>query len=362
MSEQLCVSVIVPFYNAQFHIQKCIDVLLNQDFTKSFEIILIDDASTDNSKNILNQNNNKKISLYSLTENSGPGAARNLGLKMAKGKYIFFHDVDDTVDPNILTVLYNKAISKDYDLVFCDRRYVENSQNQRNNVFAYPGDKHFENIEIIEEMRKRFYNPLLLLGLFDFTGRLIKRSIIIDNKISFEESLRYLEDETFTWDVLAVIKNAAYIRKQLCSFFVHPNVNTALSEGLNRGFNFSNFKLIKNHIQNCLKRRSVSLNEIQIIGDQAFIFYIISALVSYSRSMLLGKLNRERSVKIRKRLINDIISDPDVSISIKNYVRSKKESFWIPRAIAWRSSKLLELACTIRAKEILKIRRKKLKQ
>ena len=105
MSEQLCVSVIVPFYNAQFHIQKCIDVLLNQDFTKSFEIIMIDDASTDNSKNILNQNNNKKISLYSLTENSGPGAARNLGLKMAKGKYIFFHDVDDTVDPNILTVL-----------------------------------------------------------------------------------------------------------------------------------------------------------------------------------------------------------------------------------------------------------------
>ena len=68
----------------------------------------------------------------------------------------------------------------------------------------------------------------------------------------------------------------------------------------------------------------------------------------------------EKSIKIRKKLINDIISDRDVSNSIKNYIRSKKESFWIPKLIAWRSHKLLEFACTLRAKKILRIRRKKI--
>ena len=207
-------------------------------------------------------------------------------------------------------------------------------------------------------MKKRFYDPLCLMGLFDFAGKLIKRTVIIDNKIFFEESLRYMEDETFVWGLLANIKSAIYIRKQLCSFFVHPNTNTALSEGLNRGFNLLSFKLMKNNIQKNLKKCGIPDIEIKKIGDQAFIFCIISALVSYSRSMILGKVDRGKSIKIRKKLINDIVSDNEVVNSLKNYTRSKKESFWIPKLIAWRSSILLEFACTSRAKEILRIRRK----
>ena len=155
------------------------------------------------------------------------------------------------------------------------------------------------------------------------------------------------------------VKNAIYIRKQLCSFFAHANANTALSEGINRGFNHSNFKLMKNHIQQSLIRQGVSNLETQKISDQAFIYCIISILVSYSRSILLGKIDQKKGAKIRKRLIKDIISDLDVKNSIKNYTRSKDESFWIPKAITFGLSMLLEIACINRAKEILKIRRKK---
>ena len=183
----------------------------------------------------------------------------------------------------------------------------------------------------------------------------------IDNKIFFEESLRYLEDETFSWCVLAYIKNAIYIRKQLCSYFAHTNSNTALSEGLNRGFNLLSFKLIKSCVEKSLKRRGVSDFEVKKISNQGFIFNIISALVSYSRSMVLGKVDKEKSIKVRKELISTIIADHDVKNSIKTYERSKKESYWIPKLIAWRSNKLLELACTSRAKEILRIRRKRKK-
>ena len=80
--------------------------------------------------------------------------------------------------------------------------------------------------------------------------------------------------------------------------------------------------------------------------------------MSYSRSMILGKVEFVNGVKCRRNIIDDVLDDPDVSKSIRNYSRSKNENSWIPRAIAWRSRRLLEFACTSRAKEVLRIRRK----
>jgi len=358
MSEQFCVSVIIPFYNAQSHIKTCLDILLEQDFIKPFEIIMVDDASTDNSQNIVKKCKFPNLQLYSLPSNSGPAAARNLGLKKARGEYIFFLDVDDAIATNTLTTLYNFGNETACDLVLGVEKIIENSQNQIAIIFAYPTDQDFRNSDFAEAMRRRFYDPLYTVGLFDLTGRLIKRSIISDNNIFFEEKLRYLEDETFMWDVLGFVHSAKYVRKQLYSYNVHPNVDTALSDGLSHGFQFSNFKLIKSHIQNSLKRHGFSTQELEKIGNQAFIFFIISLLVSYSRSMILGKARSENSVKYRRKIIDDILAEADVSKAIRNYLRSPDESPWIPRAIAWRSHKLLEFACTRRAKEILRIRRK----
>ena len=359
MSEQHCISVIVPFYNAESYIKTCLDVLLKQDFTKPFEIIMVDDASTDNSRNIVKMHDFPDLRLYSLLSNSGPAAARNLGLKKAKGEYVFFLDVDDTIAANTLSTLYSIAKENACDLVMCDKKWIENSQNQRTNIFIYPVDQVFGISDLMDAMRRRFYFPLpTVVGLFDHTGRLIRRSIISDNNILFEEKLRYLEDEVFAWDILAFVNNARYVRKQLYSHYVHPKVNTAVSNGLDRGFPISYFKLIKSHVQNSLKKRGFSVQEIEKLGDQAFIFFIISALVSYSRSMILGKVELENGVKCRRKIINDILSDSDVSKAIRNYLPSQEESPWIPRAIVRRSHKLLEFACTRRAKEILRIRRK----
>lgn len=244
-------------------------------------------------------------------------------------------------------------------MVFCDRKWIENSQNQKTNIFVYPTDQTFGNSDFIEVMGGRFYNPVYPLGLLGLTGRLIRRSIITNNNLLFEEKLRYLEDEIFMWNILAFIRSARYIRKQLYSYHVHPNVKTALSEVLNRGFQLSNFILAKNNIQNCLKERGFLTQEIEKIADQAFIYFIISSLVSYSKSMILEKVELENAVKCRRKMIDGILADPDVSKTIQNYLPSKKESAWIPRAIACRSHKLLEFACTRRAREILRIRRKR---
>lgn len=358
MSELFSISVIVPVYNAESQLKRCIDVLLKQDFNKSFEIIMVDDASTDSSPNIIKKQNSSLIKLYSLPSNSGPAAARNLGLKKAKGEYVFFLDVDDTISPSTLKTLYSHAKENDFDIVFSDKKRIENSQNQRENIFVYPADKIFSNSDITEAIKKRVYDPLYMQGLIGLTGRLIKRSIISHNNLSFEEELRYLEDEIFSWDTLAHCKKAKYIREQLYSYYINPNVSSALSEGVNRSFSVSNFKLAKNHVQSCFKHRGLPIQETEKLADQVFIYFIISALVSYSRSIILGKIDSENGIKCRRKIIDAILDDPDVSKTIRNYSRSPAESSWIPRAIAWRSHKLLEFACTRRAKEILRIRRK----
>ena len=358
MSEKFCVSVIVPFYNDESNIKTCLDVLANQDFIKPFEIIMVDDASTDNSRNIVKMHNFPSLRLYSLPSNSGPSAARNVGINKAKGEYVFFLDTDDTIAANTLTTLYSIAYQTTCDFVFSDFKRIENSQNQRTNTFNYPEDQTFENYNLMEAMRRELHDPLLgNLGLFGCNGRLIRRSIISDNNIFFEEKLRFMEDKTFCWDILSFVRSASYVRKQLYSYNVRPNVHTAVTEGLNRGFPLSNFKLIKNHIQNSLKQRGFSAQEIEKLGDQGFIFCIITILVSYSRSMILGKVDLESGIKHRRKIINDILDDPDVAKAIRSYSPSEKESAWIPRAIAWRFHKLLEFACNRRAKEVLRIRR-----
>ena len=358
MSEQICVSVIVPVYNAEKHIKTCLEVLLKQDFRKSFEIIMIDDASSDNTRNIIKMCKFPRLRLYSLTSNSGPSAARNVGIKDAKGEYVFFIDVDDTIAENTLTTLYSIANQTDCDFVFSDFKRIENSRNQRNNTYTFPTDKSFENNDLLEAMRRELYDPFLgHLGLFGCHGRLIRRSIISDNNIFFQEELRFFEDKTFCWDILGFVHSARYVRKQLYSYNVQPNVRTAVVEGLNRGFPIKHFKLIRSHIKNSMKQRGLGAKEIEKHGDQGFIFIIITALVSYSRSMVLGKVNLEEGVQCRRKIIVDIIADPDVSKAIRHYSPSKKESPWIPKAIAWRSRRLLEFACNRRAKEVVRIRR-----
>ena len=105
MSEQICVSIIIPFYNAEKHIENCFSTLLAQDFKKSFEIIMVNDYSTDSSLNKIKQHNIPSLRLFSLPSNKGPSAARNEGIKNARGKYIFLLDADDQIESNTLTIL-----------------------------------------------------------------------------------------------------------------------------------------------------------------------------------------------------------------------------------------------------------------
>ena len=360
MSNNISISVIVPFYNAERYIEKCIKNILNQTYNDKFEVILVNDASTDKSSEIAQKLSDEKFSFYKLNNNLGPSAARNLGLKKAKGEYIYFFDVDDEIEKDTLEILYKHSNQGFFDLIFSDKKWIENSQNQRANTYDFKEDKTFNKREILEIIKKKFDDPISTGKLFGLTGRLIKRSIIIKNQIIFEEKLRYLEDDTFMWDILGHVNNAKYIRKQLYSYYVNPNTKTALAEGIDKGFPVSNFNLVKKHIRQSLYLHNLEIEEINKISEKGFIFFVISALISYSKSIILGKINNKSGEINLEKLIKDILNDKNIKESIKRYKRSSKESFWIPLSIRLRSPSLLKYFCKIRAKQIVNLRKKNL--
>ena len=118
------VSVIVPVYNVEEYLEKCLDTLVNQTL-KEIEIIVINDGSPDNSQKIIDKYAKKYKTIKAYTkENGGLSDARNYGLTKANGEYIAFIDSDDYVSIDMYEKIYQKAKSGNFDMVVCDLNII----------------------------------------------------------------------------------------------------------------------------------------------------------------------------------------------------------------------------------------------
>lgn len=128
------VSIVVPVYNVEKYLKKCLDSLVRQTL-EEIEIILVNDASPDKSDIIMEQFRERypdKIKCIYLKENLSQGGARNQGIKIATGEYITFVDSDDYVDVTMCEQLYKKAEETGSDIVICDAYRVWEGTNEKN--------------------------------------------------------------------------------------------------------------------------------------------------------------------------------------------------------------------------------------
>ena len=151
------------------------------------------------------------------------------------------------------------------------------------------------------------------------------------------------------WDILGHVNNAKYIRKQLYSYYVNPNTKTALAEGIDKGFPVSNFNLVKKHIKQSLYLHNLEIEEINKISEKGFIFFVISALISYSKS-ILGKINNKSGEINLEKLIKDILNDKNIKKVLKD-TKIIHESFWIPLSIRLNTI-IIKYFCKIRANKL----------
>jgi len=183
------VSVIVPVYNASQYIGNTLNSIINQDFD-SYEIIVIDDGSTDDSLAIINRTlENIEIPHRIIhQENAGVSVARNVGIEASKGDYLVFIDADDHVTPNHLSTLYNGE--SDFSLIL----YVKEDGDKLIKMDTYA-----EDMITTEDFIKKELNMEIT---FNFFQLMYKSSIIKDNNIRFTPGTVYGEDTEFAHKAL----------------------------------------------------------------------------------------------------------------------------------------------------------------
>lgn len=175
------ISVIIPVYNVEPYLRRCLDSIVNQTLS-DIEIICINDGSTDNSLDILKEYEAKdsRIKIINFTENCGVATARNTGIKAAIGKYIGFIDSDDYVDLDFYDKLYTRSQQTDADIIKgADLKLI------------YPDGK----IEIYRQNSKIKKNKLNFWS--QYTSAIYKSELILENKIEFPPGLIIGEDPVF---------------------------------------------------------------------------------------------------------------------------------------------------------------------
>lgn len=213
------VSVIIPVYNVEKFLNRCVDSVLSQTY-KNIEIILVDDGALDSSPQICDEYTKKDSRVTVIhKKNGGLASARNAGLKVAKGDYILFVDSDDWIKDDTLEELLNIAVKNKVDFV----RFIPVSAGYPDRPDGTPinfGTEDFmeEGVYNKEKMIRDIYprlfvTPQLTMGPIVAAWRsLYNRKFLVDNNLYFDEEVKYSEDAIFSAKVVYNSNKFYYIK------------------------------------------------------------------------------------------------------------------------------------------------------
>lgn len=201
------VTVIIPVYNTEKYVGKCIESVVNQSYT-NLEIILINDGSTDRSTEICAgyEKEDDRVWLFE-QPNSGVSAARNLGLDLATGEYVLFIDSDDWLESNMIEILVQNMVSKKVDISCCQYDYGNKVDSK--SVSVWNRDR-----MICEFLQHKQINGALVNKLF-------KRELIGD--IRLDPTIKYGEDALFLWKNLIGVDSVAVSEEVLYHVTLHDD-------------------------------------------------------------------------------------------------------------------------------------------
>lgn len=208
---EIKISIVVPVYNAEKELQRCVDSILGQNFS-DWELLLVDDGSRDASPVLCDRLAVQDARIRAFhKKNGGVSSARNLGIRKAEGRYLFFTDSDDTLFPDTLATLYQRAQETDADLLVCGFTYLVEQTGKRvdnlpEKAFCGGGQAYLEE-QFLGDFRREFFNPPW--------NKLIRRRLLLENDISFGEEFAICEDMAFSMQVLERCNGICVIPKSL---------------------------------------------------------------------------------------------------------------------------------------------------
>lgn len=197
-------SIIVPVYNVEKYLDRCLDSLVHQTL-ENIEIIVVNDGSPDNSQKIIDKYANKfsNVKPY-IKRNGGISDARNFGIKHANGEYIAFVDSDDYVDKTMFEKMYNKAKENSFDIVECNLQMVDDDGKLIR--YVIPALK--EDIYYTNDLKK------YMINMYTSVWNKIYKKTLFDNEVRFKRNV-WFEDVEFLYKIIPYVKTIGFVHENL---------------------------------------------------------------------------------------------------------------------------------------------------
>ena len=236
------VSIIVPIYNVEKYLRKCLESILAQSYT-NLEIILVDDGSTDGSSKIIDEFQQMDVRIISVRQkNGGQSSARNVGIRIAEGEFVCFVDGDDEIDPEYVFELLKAAEESD-GLAVCGMHYKKLKQESADDVYI----NHLRPRKDGESIEEYVLYLLTVDGrMYSSVNKMFRTDVIRQNDLSFPLNTYFAEDSRF---VLSYLKHMnGDIRFVLKPLYIY-NYGTDSSTIKKTGSNWKNWKQFYNDLK-----------------------------------------------------------------------------------------------------------------
>lgn len=303
------ISVIMPVYNKERYLHKTIKSILSQTY-KNFELIIINDGSSDKSEEICREYEIKdnRVKLYTI-KNSGVSSARNIGISYASGEYIQFIDGDDIINTGTFSEYISILNIKKYDVLFSSYNKVNHDDEILNLV-----DLGYRNEMPKQDIVDNFVKDQFGTGYYGWiSNKLIKRSIIADNRIKFNTNIVLAEDLDFFIDIYKY-SNDFYFTSYISFNYLQEADNCSLSKKDEDIDYYIQLKIILKIKRFIVENKGYHGKNKEIIDDR--IFNYVFFVVFYS------KLEKSNIKNLVKKIINDENIKNNLSINLKPTFRN----------------------------------------
>ncbi|SDP86498.1 Glycosyltransferase involved in cell wall bisynthesis [Eubacterium maltosivorans] len=216
------VSVIVPVYNVEKYVERCLRSITNQTLS-DIEIIVLNDGSTDNSEGIIKNFIKKDHRIrYFFHDNKGLGLTRNEGIMYSKGEYLAFVDSDDYIEPNMLEILYKAAIGSEAEVVYCETNLIKDKGKEKVRYCIQNKEKVLDS----SEEKNKFFLEAFIKEEYSCNAwdKLYNTKFIKNNNIVFGDNKRiFAEDLFFQFQVVKYIHKISFIAIPLYNYYVRSD-------------------------------------------------------------------------------------------------------------------------------------------
>ncbi len=308
--EMPLVSVVVPIYNVENYLNRCIESIVNQTY-KNLEIILVDDGSTDNSSFICDEwcTKDNRITVIH-KENAGAGLARNSGIEKAVGEYIFFFDSDDYIDCNTVKKCVKNAIQNKSDVVIFGRKEVLENGDERIVEF-FPKQTTFKTEEIQSYILPQMFSHQCGFGI-SCCSKMFNLKVLRNNNLLFESERELLsEDAYFILKLFSKISKLSIVPEY---FYYYCERQTSFSHTYNCNNQYRNNIFLKKCTE-YIKENAL---------DENIISYIMARYQIYSISFMKEIEFLKLSKKEKRMLIYEIFNDKVFRSTLKFNVLKKE--------------------------------------